>query len=284
MAAEGRFHTEGRTGDLGVNGAAAGWPRKVAVIAGAHAFKIGRQWGRGRMAAEGIDAFLPGGKLCLASMGPRPDGRGRRRAVGACRRRDQRRRQWGRGRMAAEGSRPPLTTPASGSTASMGPRPDGRGRMPAASWRRRPASASMGPRPDGRGRGICRSGGRTAGSASMGPRPDGRGRVKDRLTTLHEHVLRQWGRGRMAAEGRKQDIDPLDIDLRQWGRGRMAAEGFRCLPWPHTIDQSVNGAAAGWPRKAGWPTRRSLGGGASMGPRPDGRGRPENLTPLGLIT
>ena len=64
----------------------------------------------------------------------------------------------------------------------------------------------------------------------------------------HVRESRQWGRDRMAAEGEAPARAPLAMGLRQWGRDRMAAEG--CKP----------------PGLAPW-------GLASMGPRPDGRGR-----------
>ena len=38
-------------------------------------------------------------------------------------------------------------------------------------------------------------------------------------------LWRQWGRGRMAAEGFLRDAFDIDHPKRQWGRGRMAAEG-----------------------------------------------------------
>ena len=130
----------------------------------------------------------------------------------------------------------------------MGPRPDGRGRRSragppttsirvngaAAGWPRKackpqvlyaPKSASMGPRPDGRGRGISEAVSRPARQASMGPRPDGRGRSN---TPSY----------------------PLSSSWRQWGRGRMAAEGCFTLYAQSMTLASVNGAAAGWPRKA----------------------------------
>ena len=39
---------------------------------------------------------------------------------------------------------------------------------------------------------------------------------------------------------------------------------------------SFNGAATGWPRKARGSSRQDAGSLASMGPRPDGRGREYN--------
>ena len=178
-------------------------------------------------------------------MGPRPDGRGRRR--GLC---------------------PRPYAPA----ASMGPRPDGRGRNlatceplritgvngAAAGWPRKaarlPTLPAPGRRVNGAAAGWPRKGRQRRPpihrrrSASMGPRPDGRGRL------------------RLASSPR------ATATVRQWGRGRMAAEVPHSAGWLRFAPR-VNGAAAGWPRKGynrcrGWAGRQ-----ASMGPRPDGRGR-----------
>ena len=179
-----------------VNGAAAGWPRKVF----SHDFCAARvrlrQWGRGRMAAEGAVAA-----------------RARRQAI---------MRQWGRGRMAAEGGIATLTSV--GENASMGPRPDGRGRLMYQACLLRYATASMGPRPDGRGRYVP-------------------------YFILSFLWLRQWGRGRMAAEGGGLRRAPRAAPLRQWGRSRMAAEGPPSGGSARRRPLRVNGAAAGWPRK-----------------------------------
>ena len=128
----------------------------------------------------------------------------------------------------------------------------------------------------------------------MGPRPDGRGRIFY-LVVGFVVFLRQWGRGRMAAEGPANLTVAVGATGRQWGRGRMAAEGDRRSPG-FSLARCVNGAAAGWPRKvtraageladrqrqwgrgrmaAEGTTRRADGTDilASMGPRPDGRGR-----------
>ena len=156
---------------------------------------MSRQWGRDRMAAEGGMRRQSCRSVMSASMGPRPDGRGRTcgtntpssttgvngAATGWPRKEGAplifplgTLRQWGRDRMAAEGGL------ADGSyqvlAASMGPRPDGRGREifcrvhgdhvsgvngAATGWPRKEGArvqlitarlASMGPRPDGRGR------------------------------------------------------------------------------------------------------------------------------------
>ena len=91
----------------------------------------------------------------------------------------------------------------------------------------------------------------------------------------------QWGRGRMAAEGKyRTAIYPLFIGL-QWGRGRMAAEGLKWQRRGGESATSFNGAAAGWPRKAvrdtlacispwcfngaaaGWPRKANVRGSSS---------------------
>ena len=132
------------------------------------------QWGRGQTAAERHRAHV--GRLPVpASMGPRPNGRGK------------------------------INTDAAdvlGGTASMGPRPNGRGKevhhwtppdmvacfngaaakrpRKGAGPQRRPARhprASMGPRPNGRGKHVSRGTLSYASFASMGPRPNGRGKA-----------------------------------------------------------------------------------------------------------
>ena len=172
----------GRGGHCGrVNGAATSRPRKDPIsdhlrinatlrqwgrdlsaaegskLAGAINECIERQWGRDLSAAEGC--LRPHAKpMPLASMGPRPLGRGR------C---------WRslRGRRAC--------------LASMGPRPLGRGRHAADHYHRHDESASMGPRPLGRGRttgiaSICvampRQWGRdlSAAEGALGPHPRAR--------------------------------------------------------------------------------------------------------------
>ena len=54
----------------------------------------------------------------------------------------------------------------------------------------------------------------------------------------------------MAAEGVNcHGVDQKCLILRQWGRGRMAAEGRPQGYHPARHPGGVNGAAAGWPRK-----------------------------------
>ena len=107
--------------------------------------------------------------------------------------------------------------------------------------------------------------------ASMGPRPDGRGRLLG-MATLVITLALQWGRGRMAAEGALHRTADTMGGMLQWGRGRMAAEG-RYAPLLRSVSAGFNGAAAGWPRKVSHGRARDTMHGASMGPRPDGRGR-----------
>ena len=85
------------------NGAATGWPRNAAGLEPRILEQWRLQWGRDRMAAERL---YEGGRRrvhTVASMGPRPDGRGTTPACGCS---------------------------ASAQAASMGPRPDGRGTTP----------------------------------------------------------------------------------------------------------------------------------------------------------
>ena len=154
-------------------------------------------------------------------------------------------RQWGRGRVAAERLN---------SNASMRPfqawRQWGRGRVAAERlWK--PTSC----RPETRVNGAAAEWPRNGGlelvldrgrGASMGPRPSGRGTALGRIGRRHA-PLRQWGRGRVAAERFLPNV-PRSMSLaRQWGRGRVAAE-------------------------RACPVRSPPESGASMGPRPSGRG------------
>ena len=148
MAAEGTSTARSTSRTPSVNGAAAGWPRKDGSHSGS-----GRRVMRVNGAAAGwprkVMARLRMIRARAASMGPRPDGRGRQKALDAGR-------PW----------------PA----ASMGPRPDGRGRIARPIMSGVWSHASMGPRPDGRGRRRQRRRQGRDHVASMGPRPDGRGR------------------------------------------------------------------------------------------------------------
>ena len=251
------------------NGAAAGWPRKAIVPVRTDPRKFSLQWGRGRMAAEGSPRSSTPAWGRAASMGPRPDGRGRPFGVltfsfGSSL-------QWGRGRMAAEGRVVGLVVAAlagfNGAAAGW-PRKDHGARRAHRQHDRFNGAAAGWPR-KGKYAQICSSAqtgfnGAAAGwprkehagnskgygaDASMGPRPDGRGRPYNDAAAAVVNTL-QWGRGRMAAEGNRRARDKMTGRGLQWGRGRMAAEG--CLLY------------------VGAPSFAA----ASMGPRPDGRGRP----------
>ena len=153
----------------------------------------------------------------------------------------------------------------------MGPRPDGRGKADpfrvksAASCvngaaARRPRKdqapvcgtyapeASMGPRPDGRGKRHLLIRRLVRPIASMGPRPDGRGKTRPRPDRRSGLCVN----GAAARRPRKDD--------------RPAPAASAC--------RSVNGAAARRPRIAPPPPPIKPLQRASMGPRPDGRGKP----------
>ena len=135
-------------------------------------------------------------------------------------------RQWGRDRMAAEG-------PAVRKIVKE--RHDGVNGA-ATGWPRKvqragiipndPRQASMGPRPDGRGRPCC---GTDRGRAATGVNGAATGWPRKVVVALYQPVpdQRQWGRDRMAAEGPKLIIPNAEPERRQWGRDRMAAEGLQ---------------------------------------------------------
>ena len=138
--------------------------------------------------------------------------------------------------------------------ASMGPRPNGRGRGDLRRIMVGLPAASMGPRPNGRGRtteGIARAG---STSASMGPRPNGRGRSMNcciqrdlslgfngaaskrtrKVCAKDSDEFHVWasmgprpnGRGRMSAA---DYTESLKLQL-QWGRVQTDAEGNYYVP------------------------------------------------------
>ena len=180
--------------------------------------------------------------------------------------------------------------------------------------------ASMGPRPDGRGKPghVVRWPGSIL--ASMGPRPDGRGKNQPASAMANRGRRRQWGRGQTAAEScpgwqcrrpragvngaaarrprkvcgagrncpagtsvngaaarrpRKGNgaLPALSARRRQWGRGQTAAEsGREHVRRNFQLDASM-GAAARRPRKGCRQGPSHVPEAASMGPRPDGRGK-----------
>ena len=174
--------------------------------------------GRGRRSCRRPLWILP-----CASMGPRPDGRGR--AGPTARRAPLKTRQWGRGRMAAEGGMPAQ------------PKGAGHGCVngAAAGWPRKGDNTAAGDTLTARVNGAAAGWPRKAVSAT---------RWRYRFTR------RQWGRGRMAAEGRRpaiigRSLNAASMGPRPDGRGRRST---RCAS--PTAYSRVNGAAAGWPRKA----------------------------------
>ena len=166
---------------------------------------------------------------------------------------------------------------------------------PPASTRGRP-TASMGPRPCGRGRKYVRAVRGQAERASMGPRPCGRGR-KDGFPRFRVIVKLQWGHG-LAVDGnrphqtstgpscfngatalRPWTVRPPAAPPRvsrplQWGHGLAAVDGYCRLRHEPAPPRSFNGATALRPwtgRTGAWCTAHERP--ASMGPRPCGRGR-----------
>ena len=284
----------GRSRATCVNGAATGWPRKgskaewpsrtVRCVNGA-----ATGWPRKEALHCALNGRLP------ASMGPRPDGRGRLERSATCR----------------------LGTVCVNGAATGWPRK---------AAQQNPAYTAGKLRQWGRDRMAAEG---NIGS-TLNARLDKRQWGRDRMAAEGRHALgfqrrawqRQWGRDRMAAEGAHSSPRPAAGGRRQWGRDRMAAEGFRneyrvgiprpgvngaATGWPrkehrrrfvNLLRCRVNGAATGWPRKAakgfpqitlkarvngaatGWPRKAALTWIArlrtilaSMGPRPDGRGR-----------
>ena len=111
----------------------------------------------------------------------------------------------------------------------------------------------------------------------MGPRPNGRGKSM-MAAAMNAMIKRQWGRGQTAAESRKiSDIKSLKAELRQWGRGQTAAESGVLAEFHH------HGAASMGPRPNGrgkadqFDSDRHHKPLASMGPRPNGRGKAKPL-------
>ena len=156
-------------------------------------------------------------------------------------------------------------------SASMGPRPFGRGRSRAYSDLDGDSLASMGPRPFGRGRPKPPRRAQGRPSASMGPRPFGRGRLLS--GTYAFSVLeasmgpRPFGRGRITMVRRARAPHKL-----QWGRDLSVAEGaFGAAAGAG--GEGFNGAATFRSRKDRRQVRRHPHDLASMGPRPFGRGR-----------
>ena len=216
--------------------------------------RVSRQWGRGQTAAErSRTRKLPRKRIRVNGAAARRPRKATHRPMTADRRRG---RQWGRGQTAAE-SGCPSTAP--------GARPPtrqwGRGQTAAESLPADMVREIDGLRQWGRGQTAAEScnplrhlGGVAGVNGAAARRP------RKAYSAFHGHVAkaRQWGRGQTAAESKGQVTVNLGTKQRQWGRGQTAAES--CLDF----DLASPAAAA------------------SMGPRPDGRGkgrRPDNADP-----
>ena len=253
----------------GFNGAAAGWPRKAVEIWPTLFLMFVLQWGRGRMAAEGGIKPRAHGKELQASMGPRPDGRGRpgSRRITVARTSSFNGAAAGWPRKAfANGRRRRRGRSFNGAAAGWPRKADfsgngqraclmlqwGRGRMAAEGYKERGeekldwgfnGAAAGWPRKDGR-RHVLRDLKPSFNGAAAGwPRKGAVEVVRLALGGL------QWGRGRMAAEGLIAADRRRRLHRLQWGRGRMAAEGSICSVVMPPPPPRFNGAAAGWPRK-----------------------------------
>ena len=155
---------------------------------------------------------------------------------------------------------------------------------------------SMGPRPNGRGKLLLGPVLGRTGRPSMGPRPNGRGKAPITADMITPIIL-QWGRGQTAAERCNVSLITAYNDSLQWGRGQTAAErgnhasanervyrpsmgprpngrGKVVCTWRVRVSSTLQ-----WGR--GQTAAESLVGGAagahgkrpSMGPRPNGRGK-----------
>src|SRR5579884_804840 len=206
-----------------------------------------------------------------ASMGPRPIGRGNPSAAAPSS--ASAALQWGRDRSVAE-MLVRDEAPGPVAHASMGPRPIGRGNVriprgrggapPWLQWGRDRSVAEIIPKLDGQLRADLLQWGRDRSVAEIIPKLDGRLRAD----------LIQWGRDRSVAE--MVLGGPIDHDERgrlQWGRDRSVAEIQG--RWP----EGEPAIALQWGRdrsvaeiRTDQGTGRRPAPGASMGPRPIGRG------------
>ena len=154
----------------------------------------------------------------------------------------------------------------------MGPRPDGRGKllkfvvaccMVLRQWGRgQTAAESL-----DHGSLLC------ARCASMGPRPDGRGKSGARKGARPPFHCVNGAAARRPRKGPNPCLLRRGAPCVNGAAARRPRKAARAPSSPGRA-RSVNGAAARRPRKAGEPGRHYLvRGNASMGPRPDGRGK-----------
>ncbi len=190
----------------------------------------------------------------IASMRPRPEGRGERptvRTVSAAVEASMRPRPEGRGEPQDRYGQALHTR-----RASMRPRPEGRGERRLRRGEFTPAlGASMRPRPEGRGeRGRIRRGGRLA-LDSMRPRPEGRG------------------------EPPKTKTMKTSASRLQCGHDPKAVENIAAKESHPRVSSRFNAATTRRPWRTRCPRRRERArGAASMRPRPEGRGERSGRT------
>src|SRR5581483_9340812 len=162
-----------RTCPTGFNGAATIWSRKPTGGGVCVMEELALQWGRDHLVAETRELHtcsdprreLQWGRDHLVAETKRHSGRGDRRVPGF----NGAATIWSRKHVGDRRVRARVET------ASMGPRPSGRGNTVTGTGTGTALKASMGPRPSGRGN---QRGGRrwlAGAGASMGPRPSGRG-------------------------------------------------------------------------------------------------------------
>ena len=159
--------------------------------------------------------------------------------------------QWGRDQLVAEicdscVARNPR------SSASMGPRPIGRGNSIAGIAVDHDVVASMGPRPIGRGNtarcGRFRCGPRSFnGAATNWSRKSQRAGMAQLRRTRASMGPRPIGRGNDAPPGRQA----REGRALQWGRDQLVAEMLRSHACMRSRSLGFNGAATNWSRKSG---------------------------------
>src|SRR5581483_3191200 len=211
-----------RTRPTGFNGAATIWSRKPTGGGVCVMEELALQWGRDHLVAETRELHTCSDPRCTLQWGRDhlvAETWGNRLNLA----RDGRELQWGRDHLVAETKRhsgrgdrrvPGFNGAATiwsrkhvgdrrvrarVETASMGPRPSGRGNTVTGTGTGTALKASMGPRPSGRGN---QRGGRrwlAGAGASMGPRPSGRGN-RNPSTRPEAGAMLQWGRDHLVAE------------------------------------------------------------------------------------
>src|SRR5581483_4817007 len=260
-----------RTRPTGFNGAATIWSRKPTGGGVCVMEELALQWGRDHLVAETRELHTCSDPRCTLQWGRDhlvAETSGNKKNLA----RDGRELQWGRDHLVAETKRhsgrgdrrvPGFNGAATiwsrkhvgdrrvrarVETASMGPRPSGRGNTVTGTGTGTALKASMGPRPSGRGN---QRGGRrwlAGAGASMGPRPSGRGnrhrrRGRRALPEGASMGPRPSGRGNRITSTR-----PEAGAMLQWGRDHLVAETPPRGPGGEPTG-SFNGAATIWSRK-----------------------------------